>query len=61
VEKLLGPDDLADLIGVPAKTLADWRSRGLGPTYVRVGRHVRYRPAAVEAWLEAQVAGHGAA
>jgi predicted DNA-binding transcriptional regulator AlpA len=35
----------------PAKTLAEWRSRGIGPRYLKVGRHVRYRWADVETWL----------
>jgi hypothetical protein len=31
-----------------------WRSKGDGSVGYRVGRHVRYRPEAVEAWLEQQ-------
>jgi predicted DNA-binding transcriptional regulator AlpA len=56
VEKLLKSTDLSELIDVPLKTLADWRARGTGPTYVRVGQQVRYRPADVERWLEEQTA-----
>lgn len=56
MEKLLTADQLAELVGVPAKTIADWRSRSIGPAFVRVGRHVRYRPADVEAWLSKQAA-----
>lgn len=53
MEKLLSPPELAELLkDVPEKTLADWRSRGVGPKFVRVGRFVRYRPADVEEWLE---------
>lgn len=51
MEKLLSGDELGELVGVSTKTLADWRARGLGPAYVRIGRHVRYRPADVEAWI----------
>ena len=36
------------------KTLADWRVRGVGPAYARVGRHVRYRPADVDEWLSSR-------
>jgi excisionase family DNA binding protein len=54
IEKLLDSDELAELLGVPSKTLADWRLRGLGPAFVRVGRHVRYEPAAVDEWKAKQ-------
>jgi excisionase family DNA binding protein len=55
MEKLLAPDELAELLGYPVKTLAEWRSNGDGPPYVRLGRHVRYRPEDVETWIAAQV------
>jgi excisionase family DNA binding protein len=54
VEKLLSRSECADIIGVPASTLANWASEGKGPRYLRVGRHSRYRPADVERWLDAQ-------
>ena len=38
----------------PVTTLYQWRHRGDGPPGYRIGRHVRYRRAAVEAWLESQ-------
>jgi excisionase family DNA binding protein len=44
----------AFLKDVPKHTLEQWRSQGKGPTYVKLGRHVRYRWADVYAWLEAQ-------
>ena len=37
--------------GVPVKTLYQWRHRGEGPPSIRVGRHVRYRPEQIEAWI----------
>lgn len=51
---LYTPDDLAELLGIPRATLAQWRHRGLGPAYLTVGRHVRYRPTDVETWLDHQ-------
>lgn len=53
--QLLSPADVAGWIGVPVATLANWRSGGIGPAYLRVGRHVRYRAADLEAWLESRV------
>jgi excisionase family DNA binding protein len=51
-DRLLGPDELAAFLGVPLRTIYRWRSRREGPRGYRVGRHVRYRLAEVERWLE---------
>ena len=51
IEPLLTITDLSQMLGVPVDTLYGWRHRGLGPRGYRVGRHVRYRRASVEAWL----------
>lgn len=48
------PSEVAEYLGLPPKTLAEWRSRGTGPKYAKVGRHVRYRWSDVEKWLDAQ-------
>lgn len=53
-EPLAWPAEVADVLGVPEHTLAQWRSRGTGPTYIKVGRHVRYRWSAVNEWLDIQ-------
>lgn len=55
MEKWLTAGELSEVIDVPEKTLADWRSRGLGPAYARIGRHVRYSPVDVERWLRTRV------
>lgn len=36
-------------------TLADWRTKGIGPDYVKVGRLIRYRQADLDAWIETRV------
>jgi predicted DNA-binding transcriptional regulator AlpA len=41
----------AALGDVSEKTLANWRSLGTGPAYVKVGRLVRYQWSAVDTWL----------
>lgn len=51
LERLLTINDLSQMLGVPVDTLYGWRHRGQGPRGYRVGRHVRYRRADVEAWL----------
>jgi excisionase family DNA binding protein len=57
---LWSPQDTADYLGVPVKTLYSWRHRDRGPRTLKVGRHLRYRPADVETWL-AEQNGEGAA
>ena len=60
-EPLGSAADVADHLKIPEKTLAEWRSRGIGPRYLRVGRYVRYRWADVEEWLGGQARGGDAA
>lgn len=57
-ERLMSLGDLSEMLGVPVNTLYGWRVRGEGPPGYRVGRHVRYRRSAVEAWLETQTDEH---
>lgn len=58
-EPLLTTGELAALFKVPAKTPVQWRLWGKGPKYIKVGRHIRYRPVDVERWLESQAAHAG--
>lgn len=53
-DRLWGVKDVAEFLGVPVATLYQWRHRGYGPKSRRVGRYVRYEPAAVRAWFAAQ-------
>ena len=56
LDRLLLPGELAELFQVEVKTLEAWRSRGLGPRFVKLGgREVRYRPRDVLEWLEKRV------
>lgn len=48
----LDTDQAAAHVGVAAKTLANWRSAGKGPVYVKVGSLVTYREQDLDAWLE---------
>jgi hypothetical protein len=47
--------DLADRYGLPGKRLAQWASKGTGPPYARMGRHVRYRLSDVIDWETARI------
>lgn len=53
--------EVADYLGVPIATLHQWRYRNKGPRAAKVGRHLRYRWVDIEAWLDAESAGTGAA
>jgi excisionase family DNA binding protein len=54
-DRLLTIDELAYFLGVPVKTIYQWRYKGTGPTGLRVGRHVRYRQIDVDRWLDGLV------
>ncbi|WP_327392960.1 MULTISPECIES: helix-turn-helix domain-containing protein [unclassified Streptomyces] len=54
-ERYLTPLDLADLLGVPVETVYQWRRKHTGPRGFRVGRHLRYDPEDVRAWVAAQM------
>ncbi|WP_435589785.1 helix-turn-helix transcriptional regulator [Micromonospora aurantiaca (nom. illeg.)] len=47
-------EQVADYLGVPVATLYQWRYRNLGPRASKVGRHLRYRWADVESWVDDQ-------
>ncbi|GAA1857240.1 helix-turn-helix domain-containing protein [Asanoa iriomotensis] len=49
-------EDVATYLRVPVETLYTWRKRRYGPRAARVGRHLRYDPDDVRAWLREQVA-----
>jgi excisionase family DNA binding protein len=50
--RLLTVSELAELVGVPEKTVYRWRHRGEGPEPIRVGRFLRFDPNDVSRWLE---------
>ena len=52
--RLITPPELAERLSVPLRTLDAWAYRRTGPAFVKLGRHRRYRPADVEAWLDEQ-------
>jgi Helix-turn-helix domain len=48
--------DTAAFLRVPVGTLYQWRHRRIGPPAFKVGRHLRYDPAMVRAWVMSQAA-----
>ena len=49
---VLGDPEL-DVIG-PREKLAQWRHKGTGPAFYRLGRKIIYRGEDLNAWAEAQ-------
>ncbi len=56
VATLWSIEDVAGFLRVPVGTLYQWRYRRIGPPAFKVGRHLRYDPAGVRAWLAEQAA-----
>jgi excisionase family DNA binding protein len=54
-DRLLTVTELANYLGLPVTTLYQWRCRRQGPPGFRVGRHLRYRWADVEDWIQSQL------
>jgi excisionase family DNA binding protein len=54
-DRYLTPDDLCALLSVPLETVYAWRKKRTGPPGFRVGKHLRYDPAAVRAWVNEQM------
>lgn len=48
--------DVSAYLGVPVATLYGWRHRGDGPPAIRLGKHLRWMPDDVRAWVERQAA-----
>ena len=44
--------EVAKLYRTPVGTLSQWAFKGIGPSYVRVGRKAVYRRVDVEQWIE---------
>ncbi len=53
MEKLLSPQEAADLLGVKTCTVYTWSYRRQIPSQ-KVGRLLRFSPAALQRWLKAQ-------
>lgn len=50
--KLLSERQSAEYLGVVPKTMQAWRVRGGGPTYLKIGRLVKYTQHDLDKWLE---------
>ena len=55
LEPLLSAQDLAEFLDVPVATIYAWRYRRQGPPGLRVGKHLRYRRADVDEWIDRRI------
>lgn len=50
-DRYLTPEDLVTMFSLPSvETVYQWRRKRIGPPGFRVGRYIRFNPAAVKAW-----------
>ncbi|HEX5089365.1 MAG TPA: helix-turn-helix domain-containing protein [Nocardioides sp.] len=42
---------MGQFLGVPVATIYQWRVRGEGPPATKLGKHLRYEPGVVRAWV----------
>lgn len=52
---LLTEYEAAEWLTVSVGSLRAWRGHLTGPRFVRIGAQVRYRPADLDAYIEAQI------
>ena len=50
----ISPHEAATRLGVKRSTLNNWRWRGVGPSFVKIGNRVRYRTCDLATYLDAQ-------
>jgi predicted DNA-binding transcriptional regulator AlpA len=49
---LLNEKEAARLLSMSYRTLQSWRSTGEGPTYLKLGRSIRYRKGDLLKWID---------
>lgn len=50
-DRLWTIDDVSAFLCVSVATIYQWRHRGEGPPCIRLGKHLRFDPAAVRSWV----------
>lgn len=51
IQDLIPEPEYAEHRGVSVRTVQRERAQRIGPPYIKLGRKIYYRPAAIEAWL----------
>ena len=55
VRSLLDEKQAAEKLSLSVRTLQQWRVRGTGPAYLKLGNAVRYDDAVMDGWLDDQI------
>jgi len=55
LHRLLTEREAAVQLNLSVRTLQQWRVRGIGPAYIKLGRAVRYNATTLETWVADQV------
>jgi predicted DNA-binding transcriptional regulator AlpA len=50
-DQLWSIKDVGHFLDVPVATIYQWRVRGEGPPATRMGKHLRFEPEVVRAWV----------
>ena len=50
-DRLWSIKDVGRYLDVPVATIYQWRVRGEGPPATRMGKHLRFEPEVVRAWV----------
>lgn len=50
---LLTETEAAEVLSISVRALQTWRVKGGGPTFIKIGRSVRYRQADLESFIGA--------
>jgi excisionase family DNA binding protein len=51
-KEILTDKETAFYLGLADRTLRDWRKKGKGPAFVRMGTKIRYRKTAINEYLD---------
>lgn len=54
-DQYLRPAEAARYLRMKVKTLANWRSKGRGPSYSKLGRGIIYRYSDLDSYVEANL------
>ena len=51
-DRFIDIKELSAFTGVPVSSLRELMTKGRGPAHIKIGRGLRFRLSAVEAWME---------
>ena len=54
-KKIVSSEEAAQYLDRPVGTLANWRSKGIGPRFVKLDRRVGYRLCDLEKFVESRI------